>query len=78
MFPGDVDGNGTIELADMLTLADDLAATLDPPLANHQCDIDQSGQCGPADLLRAIDLFNGSEVYDAWLGRTLPTCPSGP
>jgi hypothetical protein len=43
-----------------------------------QCDIDRSGQCAPPDILSLVDLLNGAGMYDVWLGRTLPPCPSMP
>ena len=52
---------------------------LNPSLAPWQCDLNRSGGCTAADLLRAIDLLNGGgDSYDEWLDRTIfpPDCPS--
>lgn len=36
-----------------------------------QCDVDRSGLCGPPDILRTIDLLNGSGKYIPWLNVSL-------
>ncbi len=77
-LPGDIDGNGTSNAEDVSLLIEHINGTLDPPLATWQCDLDRSGNCTAADLLRAIDLLNGGDGYDEWLGRSIfPVgCPS--
>jgi len=76
--PGDIDGDGTTDTTDISLLVEHLSGNADPPLADWQCDIDLSGMCTGADLLRAIDLANGADSYDAWLDRTIfpADCPS--
>ena len=63
---------------DILKIIDILNNVMTPPWGTASCDTDRSGICGPADILRVIDLLNGADVYDPWLGRTLPVCPSVP
>jgi hypothetical protein len=77
-LPGDVDGSGTSNADDVSLLIEHLRGALDPPLPTWQCDVDRSGRCTAADLLRAIDLLNGGDDYDAWLGRSIfpADCPS--
>ena len=74
-LPGDVDGNGIVESVDIMALVDHLTGVLDPPLRLASCDIDRSGRCGPADLLRELDLLGAAEAYSQWLGQTIPPCP---
>jgi len=77
-LPGDVNADRASSAVDILKLIDHLNGQVQPPYQIHQCDADRSGLCGPADILRVIDLLNGADVYDPWLGRTLPVCPSVP
>jgi hypothetical protein len=77
-LPGDVDSNRLVDSADVQKLVDHLNGVLDPPLNLASCDIDRSGRCGPADLLREMDLLGAAEAYSPWLGQTLPPCPSAP
>ena len=77
-LPGDADGNGLVESADVLALVDHINGDLDPPLDLASCDIDRSGRCGPADLLRELDLLGAAEAYSPWLGQTIPPCPIVP
>ena len=46
-----------------------------PPHGIYSTDIDHSGQLLPADILRVIDLLNGSGRYVEWLGVSLPDAP---
>ena len=73
--PGDADGDGTVLAADIVTLVDCISGAVTCEL--WECDLDQSGKCGAADLLRGIDLLGGSEMFTpGWLGRTIDSCPS--
>lgn len=76
LLPGDSDGDGVAQAADVSHLG---ACLADPQFcASYQCDIDRSGLCGPADLLREVDVLQGAQQFEAWAGRTLPACPSLP
>jgi hypothetical protein len=77
-LPGDVNSDRMSSAVDILKLIDNLHGQVQPPYVMHQCDIDRSGICAPADILRVIDLLNGADVYDPWLGQTIPPCPSVP
>jgi hypothetical protein len=71
-LPGDVNGDGSVGPADVDELIYHLEGQDADPLAPWQCDIDRSGQCTAADLLRLIDLLNGAEAYATWNGVSLP------
>ena len=71
-LPGDANANGTSDSDDILAVIEHLNEQADPPFAIWQCDIDRSDSCGPADILRIVDLLNGAETYEIWNGRTLP------
>ncbi len=71
-LPGDVNGDGSANPTDVTELIHHLHGQGENPLAPWQCDIDRSGQCTPADLLRLIDLLNGADDYMAWNGISLP------
>ena len=72
--PGDADGDGEVEAADIVTLVDCISGVTTCDL--WQCDLDQSGRCGAADLLRGIDLLGGAEQFDEWLDQSIGVCPS--
>jgi hypothetical protein len=61
---------------DILAIIDNLNGRIDPPLPMYQCDIDRSGKCLPADILRVIDLLNGAHCFYPWNGACLPEWPS--
>ncbi|MCH7592389.1 MAG: hypothetical protein IH989_06395 [Planctomycetes bacterium] len=75
-LPGDVDGDGSSEPQDISALVDclDDAETCE----DWRCDINQSGRCTPADLLREIDILSGTVTFDSWTGLGLSSCPSAP
>jgi hypothetical protein len=75
-LPADVNADRTAGPVDILATIDNLNGQVQPPYPIHQCDVDRSAQCAPADILRVIDLLNGADEYEAWLGKTLPACPS--
>lgn len=68
-LPGDVDGSGTSDGGDVLAMTTALTNGTAP-------DIDRSGDTGPEDLLRVIDLLNGGGAFAAWHGESLGNCPS--
>ncbi len=74
-LPGDVTGDGISNVLDVSALVAHLQGTLDPPLADWQCDIDQSGTCNGLDILWLIDLLNGADGGVAWNGVKVPECP---
>lgn len=75
-LPGDASGDGTSGPPDILWTIDCLNGVR--TCEKWQCDADRSNICGPPDILRVIDLLNGAGVYDPWLNRSLPPCPSAP
>lgn len=72
-LPGDVNADGTSAAVDVLTLIDALNGIV--ALELHSTDINRSGAVDAADVLRLIDLLSGSEVYDTYLGMSLPLSP---
>lgn len=70
-LPGDVNANGTMDGADVVTLLDELNAAA-ATRALWSLDIDRSDVLTPADLLELVDLYNGAEGYDEYAGSTLP------
>ena len=48
------------------------------PWGVYGCDLDRSGSCAPGDILRVIDLLNGADAYDPWLGQSVQECPTAP
>jgi len=69
-LPGDVNGNGVADAADLAALSGSLTGRI-AALPVHASDIDRSGLAAPADLLREVDLLNGAGVYAA-IPTTLP------
>jgi len=57
-LPGDVDGDGVVSSADILTLIDVLNGAAAPAWGNLSVDCDHSGVAGAADVLCVIDLLN--------------------
>lgn len=75
-LPADSDGDGVSAGADIQRLIDCISDVAACEL--WECDLDRSGLCGPADILRGVDLLNGAAQYARWLDAPpLPFCPSG-
>ena len=77
-LPADASLNGLSASHDINALinAMNLMPGFDLPI--YATDINRSGVTTGADILRLIDLLNGAEVFDAWVARSLPDCPSAP
>lgn len=73
-LPGDVNGDRVAQGTDVTALHACLAGISGCP--SSRCDLDRSGGCGAADILREVDLLIGAEKYQPWLGQRLPRCPS--
>lgn len=74
-LPGDASSNGRTSPSDILDLIDNLNGVRIPPLQIHQCDINRSNQCTPADLISEIDLLNGTNGFSVANGAQLEMCP---
>jgi hypothetical protein len=77
--PANVNGDSTSAAADILAIINCLNLVQPGvycPWGIASCDVDRSGLCAPADILRVIDLLNGADAYVPWLGQPLPACPS--
>lgn len=72
-LPGDVSGDGVANAGDVTAMTACLSGGACDP---WQCDVDGSGACTPADLLRAIDLLNGAGSYSTWMGTDIGACPN--
>ncbi len=73
-LPGDINASGSVTTDDLRTLFNILKGSL-LPASPFSADVDRSGEIGPADILRTIDLFNGAETYGVFLGMSLPPLP---
>lgn len=74
-LPSDVNNDEVSNFADANAMLDCLASP--GTCAAYQCDLDRSGACAPADILRTIDLFNGGSTLAVWMGQTMDaTCPT--
>jgi hypothetical protein len=72
--PANVNADSASSAVDILAIIDILNLVAPAPWGNYSCDVDHSGVCGPADILRVIDLLNGADQFDPWLGIPLPQC----
>jgi hypothetical protein len=76
-LPGDVNANGvsnTVDVFALRAMLNTIPATVPAP---HKVDLDHSGSATAEDVLTWIDLANGADAFDIWLGATLPTaCPA--
>ncbi len=70
-LPGDVDGSGHSDAADLVRLLDVLSDA-SPAQPIWSVDADNSGTLAPGDVLRLIDLLNGADVFEPYDGMTLP------
>jgi len=76
-LPGDVDGDGTTSVLDLLRLIDAYKASRDPtltclkPLPPYSTDIDRSGALDMNDIIVLIDLLNGAPPFDVYLSASL-------
>ncbi|MGB2985790.1 MAG: hypothetical protein WBE26_07895, partial [Phycisphaerae bacterium] len=73
--------------ADIVSSPDDILSLINcclrgtciPPWGHYSCDVDHSHRAAPADILRVIDLLNGADTYNPWLGTPRPVnnmmCP---
>lgn len=69
-LPGDVTGNGTSNVDDVVALMDVISGMGDP-LPEWSTDLDRSGGTSPIDILTGLNLLNGADVYIKWLDETL-------
>ncbi len=74
-LPGDVDGDGMNTVNDLFELTASINGTA-KPRELWSIDLDRSGQVHPGDLTTLIDLFNGADTFEIWLGETIPALPS--
>ncbi len=72
-LPGDVDGSGKVDGADLLTLIDAINGVKNLP--SYSTDLNRDGLTNSEDQLTWIDLTNGADAYSAWFGESLPSCP---
>jgi len=78
--PANVDASSFSDASDIQEHIDCclLSGLCTPVWGAYSCDIDRSNLVTPADILAVIDLLNGTQVWDIWLGSPLPTqgtCP---
>ncbi len=70
--PGNVDATGPTDLTDLEALVDAVNGLAKFDKYSH--DMDHSEMLTPRDLLRWIDLANGADQFEPWLGTPLPDC----
>ncbi len=73
-LPSDVSGDGTADEGDVAQMIACLSSPPEP-CDVWECDVDRSGTCTLADVLRVIDLLNGAKSYDIYLGEVIPPGP---
>ena len=75
--PANANADGFSETGDVLFLLAILNGQSNPPHGTYSTDIDHSGTLSSGDILRAIDLLNGSGTYETWRDTPLPLdlCP---
>lgn len=73
-LPGDALSDGTSTALDIDGLIGHLNNEI--TLELHQCDINRSGACTPADILAGIDVMNGGGAFTSWMGEALGVCPN--
>ncbi len=76
VHPGNVNADALTNAEDVAALIAVLRGKVPPPWDLFSADIDRSGSLGPGDLLRLMDLLNGSEAFaPGWNGVPLPESP---
>ncbi|MGB0715702.1 MAG: S8 family serine peptidase [Phycisphaerae bacterium] len=75
-LPGDVDGNRSVDGMDIAAMI--AALNQSPSRVDEQVDMDRNAVQEPEDLLRLIDILNGGETLQAWMGRSIGSCPDVP
>lgn len=74
-LPGDVSMDGLVSTSDLLHLLSAMQAGIaNLPENLPRYDINRSGSVSTQDLLRLIQLFNGVNTSQAWIGATLDGC----
>ena len=68
--PANVDGDGFANGLDILSIVKCVTGAI--PCNQWQCDADHSGQCGPSDILRLIDILNGADQFIPFITSRLP------
>lgn len=78
--PGDVTNDRASALNDIGAMINHLTGVpghVIPDEESYRCDINRSGACTGADLLRVIDVLNGGNPYARWLDTdSLAECPT--
>ena len=71
--PGNADAGPVADQFDVVRLMDCcLRRVCTIPGGVYSCDIDRSGERGPGDLIRIIDLLEGGATYSSWFGTARP------
>lgn len=73
-LPGDVNASGATNAQDVPTLINSLNQVETRPI--WSTDINRSGALNAQDITRFNDLLNGAAVFDPWLNKSLPACPT--
>jgi hypothetical protein len=71
--PANANGDQVSNQLDILALVDHLNGVIELPWGLYSSDIAHRGAPSPLSLLALIDLLNGADLQDPWLGTPLPT-----
>ena len=72
--PGNSNGDGMADAADISSLIDYVTGVGVAPYGRYSTDIDHSGAMAPGDILRLIDVLNGGDALNPWIDSSLPEC----
>ncbi|MBU0718193.1 MAG: right-handed parallel beta-helix repeat-containing protein, partial [Planctomycetes bacterium] len=75
--PGDTNGDGLSSTSDIVPLIDAINHVPGRVLPPYSSDLDRSGIATPQDILREIDLLNGADALDPWIGTWIGLSPCG-
>ena len=70
--PSNVNADGVADAADVLSLAEYLLGLADPPFGVYSLDVNHSDGPDLADLMAAVNLLNGADLYPSWNGTVMP------
>ncbi len=76
-MPGDVNGDGTANAADITQLVDSLNNVPGRVRPDFATDLNRSNVTNASDITRLIDLLNGADAFTPWFNVSLPTKPAG-
>ncbi len=70
--PGNTNDDFITDEEDLFSLVRFLEGREDPPYGLYSLDINHSGAGDIADVIHEVDLLNGADLFDPWLGEFIP------